>query len=895
MWLTRVFLQRWPLAIVFIVLTLFAGISSFKGLIVQRLPATASPTVGMRVTYSGASTTELRDTIVRPIEDQIAGSEDLTHVDSTIETGSAIIGAYFKLGSSPNQDLTEVIEAFNAAKSQLPSDLVTPVIRIFDPNAATVVSIGITSKTMSRAAVAALAYGQIAPAIEQLGGISNVLVAGNVQAAFNVTVDRDALAGYGLTLTDVVNTLSANNLRAPGGIAYQPGRETQIDVRGDIFSPSSLASIPIVSAQAPSTGGGAGPTYYGPSPYTGSLYGWTRPSQSISIGNVARVDDSSVPVRNAAFVNGKSGVELQVQKASNASEITVSDNVVASIPKLRKQFPAVKFAVDYVESTYSQQQVDGVERTLVEGVFLTAILMVLFLQSWRNAVVVMIAIPTSLCVALAAMNAMHLSLDTISLLAMTLVIGILIDDSTVVLENITRHSDAGEAPMLAAYNGRSEIGQAAIVITLVDVVVFLPIAFIGGAVGKQLAEFGVVVTVSTLTSLFVSFTITPTLAGVWALKSDWKPWKPIVLFDRAFEKVRSLYADRLLPAAMRTPWPVLVGAVVATVLAVLLIPTGLVGRDYIPDADQGQIFYTLTFAPGTPLDHTAEELRKVEKQVDRFADLESEVTNAGGFNSPFGGFVLEGNAGQINIFLRDGHKKPSQFYIDQLAGISKRIAPDAVEIAKEASDPTQGGPRQPIDETVSLPSGADPSKQAERVQAALAATPGAINVNGSAQTSLPQVAVQFDRPMARALGVSIGDGVDGDPRRVRRRRRRPSSSRPTVSSRSRSSIRRARRAPSPTCSRFRCARGTARSSTSATSRTSTLSPAPIVITRTNRADIVHIDASLASGYRALERDERLPLPRRKSSSMPADRDGQGLSRRASSTSWRRRSRASAGR
>ena len=175
-------------------------------------------------------------------------------------------------------------------------------------------------------------------------------------------------------------------------------------------------------------------------------------------------------------------------------------------------------------------------RTLVEGIALTAILMVLFLQSWRNAIVVMISIPTSLCVALIAMKLFHFSLDTISLLAMTLVIGILIDDSTVVLENITRHHEDGEEPMEAALNGRSEIGLAAIVITLVDVVVFLPIAFIGGPVGVQLSEFGVVVTVSTLTSLFVSFTITPTLAGVWALKSTWKPWKPVVAFDRGVKQ-----------------------------------------------------------------------------------------------------------------------------------------------------------------------------------------------------------------------------------------------------------------------------------------------------------------------------------------------------------------------
>ncbi len=847
MWLTRVFLQRWPLAVVFVVLTLLAGIISVRGLIVQRLPNTQTPTVGMRVTYSGASTTELRDTIVRPIEDQISGSQDLTHVDTTIETGSAVVAAHFKLGSNKNQDLTEIIQAYNAARSQLPSDLVTPVIRLFDPNAATVVSVGLTSSTLDQASIASLANGQIGPAIEQLGGISNVLVAGNVQASYNVNVDPSALAGYGLTLSDVVNTLGTNNLRAPGGIAYQPGRETQIDVRGDIDSPRALAAIPITSTQAASTGGGNAPTLYGPNPYTGSLYGWTRPSQSVFIGDIGRVEDGSVPIRNTTFVNGKPGIELQVQKAGNASEIDVSNEVIAALPKLQAQFPQVQMRIDFVQATYSKQQVDGVERTLLEGILLTAILMLLFLQSWRNAVVVMIAIPTSLCVALLGMKILGLSLDTISLLAMTLVIGILIDDSTVVLENVTRHHDDGEEPMLAALNGRSEIGQAAIVITLVDVVVFLPIAFIGGPIGVELAEFGIVVTISTLTSLFVSFTLTPTMAGTWSMKSSWKPWKPIVAFDRFFERVRKLYSDRALPAAIRRPWPIIVTAVALTFGAMLLIPFGLVGRDYIPDADQGQIFYTLTFAPGTPLTTTTAALRRIEARVDTFSDLESEVTSAGGFNSPYGGFVLEGNGGQINLNLKADHKQPSQHWIEELQRLSRELAPNAVALAKEASDPTQGGPRQPVDEVVSLPSGDDPTQAALRVQRVLEGTPGAINVNSSAQTALPQVAVQFDRAMARTLGVSIGDAstairaaFGGDTATELESQNGLVQVQVIYPQSAQHSLADVLSIP------IRASNGSIAHVGDIAHLS--VSPAPIIITRTNRLDIVHINASLAPGF-----------------------------------------------
>ena len=846
MWLTRLFLQRWPLSIVFIAVTLFGGFLAFRSLIIQRLPNTELPTVGMRLNYSGASTTELRDTIVRPIEDQIAGSQDLTHVDSTVQTGSATIASYFSLGSSPDEDLTQVIQAFNAARSQLPADLVAPVIRIFNPNAATVVSIGLTSKSLTRAALASVAYGQIAPAVEQVGGVSNVIVAGNVQSAYNVTVDPNALSGYGLTLTDVVNTLSANNLREPGGIAYQPGREVQVDVRGDITTPAAVAALPVLNGAAPSSGTGSAPTLYGPSPTTGTLYGWTRPSQSILIGDVAKVVDSSVPIRNYAFVNGQPGVELEVQKTIDASEIDVSDAVVKALPQLRRQFPAVDFRVDYVQSTYSQQQVEGVERTLLEGIALTALLMLIFLKSWRNAVVVMIAIPTSLSVTLFAMKMMHISLDTISLLAMTLVIGILIDDSTVVLENITRHAENGEERMKAALYGRSEIGTAAIVITLVDVVVFLPIAFIGGPIGVQLAEFGIVITISTLTSLFVSFTVTPTLAGVWSLRSQWKAWGWIEFLDRGFERVRGGYRW-LLPKALERPWPLLIVAALLLAGSIALLPTGLIGTDYIPGSDQGEIFFTLTFPPGSPLDTTVSVMHKIEQRIDAIPDLESEITNAGGFNSAYAGFILEGNIGQINVYLKQKRKQSTVHWLQYISNLGHQYAPNAVTLAKPASDPTQGGPTQPIDELVSLTDGGDPSAQAVRIRQALQQTPGAIDVNDSAENLLPQVSVIFDRAMARALGVSVGTAsiavraAFGGA--VATELESPNGlveveviyPRDTMNS-----------LANILAIPLRAANGSI-------VRVGDIAhleqaPTPVVITRTNRADVVHVDATVADGY-----------------------------------------------
>jgi HAE1 family hydrophobic/amphiphilic exporter-1 len=449
---------------------------------------------------------------------------------------------------------------------------------------------------------------------------------------------------------------------------------------------------------------------------------------------------------------------LLVQKQATASEVTVSNEVLRELPALERQFPDVEFQVAHVQSTFTEQQVEGVEHTLLEGIALTAVVMLFFLGSWRSAVVVMVAIPTSLGVTLFAMNALGLTLDTISLLAMTLVIGVLIDDSTVVLENIERHHALGEPPADAALNGRTEIGQAAIVITMVDVVVFLPIAFAGGQVAQELHEVAIVNTIATLTSLFVSFTITPTLAGLWALRSTWRPWPAIRWFNGRFEALRGQYHDRWLPAAIRRPWPILIGAVVLCVLAYLLVPTGLIGEEYIPAEDQGIIYAQVAFPPGHPLTETVAAMSRLEaatKQIVTPHDLQYEATISGAFSAAFGGFAQEGNAGQISVYLNTNRNTSTYGYAAKLLKRYEQLEPGA-SISVAAATQQGGGNQQQMDELVSSTTGDDPTPDAAKVFAALQSTPGATSVQNSATNAAPQMEVEFNRAALQAQDVSIG-------------------------------------------------------------------------------------------------------------------------------------------
>jgi HAE1 family hydrophobic/amphiphilic exporter-1 len=751
MWLTTLFVRRAPLVFVVLALIGLAGTIAWLSLVRQQFPNVSQPTISVAVTYNGASTTVMRDSIIRPIEDQISGSPNLQTLNATIQNGQATISAIFTLQSDENTDLVNVQKAVQAAGHNLPSDLTAPVVTVNDPSEAVVVTLQLASSKMTAAELNLTATGRIVPAIQQIPGVSNVNPGGQLTPAFEVTVDPARLSANHLTLNDVVSTVSGSNTREPGGIAYEANRETNIDIRGDIITPESILGLAI---SAPSTGNN-GPITGGQAA-SGAINPFTSAPAVLRVGDVASVIAGYEPRRQFASVNGLNSLFLQVQKASDASEVDASNNVLKFLPRLRAQFPDITFNIVNVQSKYTEQQLDGVVRTLVEGVVLTGIVMLFFLGSWRNAIVVLIAIPASLGVALFVMKMLGLTLDTISLLGMTLVIGILVDDSTVVLENIERHhEEMHQEPQESAISGRSEIGTAAIVITLVDVVVFLPIAFIQSQIGRQLAEFGIVVVIATLTSLFVSFTITPSLAGNWALKSPWKPWWIIRAFTTQFERLRQWYAHKALPLAMHHRVLIVAICFVSFVGAILLIPFGVVGEEFIPKQDRGEIYIQVQYPVGTPLTTATRTVLAFESAIRKNDDISADTAVAGAYAAPFGGFVSQGNVGQVHVWLRDDREHSTDYWVQQYRILGRKIAPNAIVSVIPATG-TAGGNSQPIDELVTDVAGGDPTAEADKAFKILQGTPGAVSVISSAAALAPQVELVFDRAKAQALDVSIG-------------------------------------------------------------------------------------------------------------------------------------------
>jgi HAE1 family hydrophobic/amphiphilic exporter-1 len=937
--ITQLFVNRPPLVFVLLAVIAIIGAFSLATLVQQQFPNIDFPTVNISASYPGASPSELRDAVVRPLEDAIAGAPDLDHITTSIQQNQASISATFTLDSNQTTDLTSVQDRIQTAKSALPVDLPAPSVRTFDPAQAVVVTLSLTSSSLSIAGLSAIVTNNIVPALEQVDGISSVGANGTVTPALEVTVDPAKLASLGYTPNDVVSSIQANNVRAPGGIVYLGNRETSIDIRGDVTTPQQIADLLLSGSTAVLTGatspsgtttqkfnsvtgatnqalalgasttsgttvaatstgsaGGApnstantGSTIGGsagatantgasnsgantsggaslsttsgpngtsgtPSPSVGNgatssgivnsgstalgsantttgaaittsgtsnpaaangpsasaatptprpafaattttgsgatstaavaaiggatSSGATIPSTTGGsgsassgaassatnpfststrlprVGDVAQVTDLYEPKRVASYVNGKYAITLNVQKATGASEVTSSENVVAALPALEAQYPDIAFNILNVQADETKAQLYGVLQTLVEGIVFTGIAMLFFLRSWRNALVVMIAIPASLLVTFFVMKLANFTIDTVSLLAMTLIIGILVDDSIVVLENVERHYEDGEAPRTAALLGRAEIGAAAVVITLVDVVVFLPIAFLPGQTGRFLGEFGVVVTIATLTSLAISFTITPSLAGNWSLLSNWRPPRFVLGFSDNFARLRNFYSERVLTRAFRHPKTVVAVSALLTAGAIALIPLGFIGFEFIPSVDRGQIFVSIQFPTGTPLSTTDASVRALTTAYLQLPDVGTITSTSGTSQAGFGGSVNLGSNGQLRVFLTANHKQSTDTVAHMMTGIGHRVIPAAKVVAVPATG-TRGGNAQPIDITVSNTRG-EPDAYAQQIFGVLADTPGTANVNSSALNLSPQFDIEFNRDRARALNVDIG-------------------------------------------------------------------------------------------------------------------------------------------
>jgi HAE1 family hydrophobic/amphiphilic exporter-1 len=570
MWLTRFSIQRPIIVAMFFIALAAFGTISYLQLGKNSQPNVNFPVVVVIASYPGASPAEMERLVVKPIEDQIDGIEHLDTLRATAQEGSAVVVAQFLLGTDLDFAAIDVQRRVDTARVFMPNDLDPPQV-IKNGADAPVMTYAVDSKTLTAAALADALNDRVISDIRHIPNIVGVSVSGAAQRQFDVNADPLRLMGAGATLGDVFSAIAANNANVPGGRIDKPTVETTVSIHAEVNSAQDIAALPMTVP------GGA--------------------QRVLRIGSVADVRDTYQEQRLISHMNGSPGLIMEVNRTITSDEIGSTKIVRAQMEEIRKKYPQIEFHELFAPADYTQASLNGVRDSLLEGIVLTALVLMLFLHAWRNAAVVMVAIPSSLLATFIVMRWMGLTLDNVSLMGLSLIIGILVDDSIVVLENITRHRDMGQSPNDAAISGRTEIGGAAIAITLVDVVVFLPLAFLSGIVGMYMKEFGIVVTVATVFSLFVSFTLTPVLAAKWSvLKRTAAPPKYLAWFQTGFERFNTWYKNRALPLAIRHRWMTFWFSLLLVVNAISLI-AGTQAMSAVAGVDGALVVLTLLWIP----------------------------------------------------------------------------------------------------------------------------------------------------------------------------------------------------------------------------------------------------------------------------------------------------------
>ncbi|MDB5026867.1 MAG: acriflavin resistance protein, partial [Candidatus Eremiobacteraeota bacterium] len=737
MWLTRFAVRQPTIVTLFFLAVALFGAIGYASMGKNIVPNIAIPMVTVSMSYPGASPAEMERLIVQPIEDQIQSVRHLDKVNATAVDGSATIIAQFKLGTDISSAASDITQAVNAARATLPSDLDPPVIGKVDVSAQPIVIEAITATGLKPAELSNLVVNEIEPTLKGVKGVGNVTVAGDYARQFYVEPDPGKLNALGVTMLDVNNAVSQGNVSMPGGRLDQPTREATIGVRADITSADQLAGLPLTAPGVTSS--------------------------EAHVGDVARVSDGFVDHRMLSTVSNHDSVLVSIARDVDSDTVGTTKSLRSTFGDLQKRYQALHFQEVSADNEFTMQSINGVLQNLGEGIVLTAIVLLIFLHVWRSALVVLIAIPASLLATFFISWMLGFTIDVLSLMGLSLTIGILVDDSIVVIENITRHREMGKNAEDAAIAGRSEIGGAAIAITLVDVVVFAPIAVMSGIIGQYMKEFGLVIVCATLFSLLVSFTLTPLLAAKWALVRRPRPistrnpvGRAIGMFLRWFDWVKVGYHDYWLPRALRRQALVFFGSGAMVVLAagLLFVPSlggpTLIPGEFQPYTEWGEAVITIQYPAGTPIGVTSASVQRLSAAFAAMKGVRSVSATTGRGSNGFSD-VMGGHIGELRVHLYDSERHEEHNVVAAAATLGA-LAPGARISAVGAQN--AGSP--PITYTVvGTPGPRDAF--AEKLAAFIAQNPSAQDAQTSNSASGPRLEIRIDRAAAAQAGVSPQD------------------------------------------------------------------------------------------------------------------------------------------
>lgn len=734
MTLTELAIKRPSFIIVIFTILIGGGLLSYNQLSYELLPDFSPPILTVTTMYPGASPATVETQVAKPLEDALSGLENISEVTTFSMDNASIVLLEFKASTNIDMALEDAQRKVNNILNDLPEGAKTPTLAKIDPNASPVLQVSAVAHNMDDREFMELMDKQLLPQIKQTRGVAEVQVIGGEKRAFRVDVDKDKLKMYGLSLAQVNQIVSAANVEFPTGKLKNETEQMTVRLAGKFQTVDDLKNLII----------------------------FTDGTSSVRLGEVADVSDGSEDVVTVSRFNGLNGIGLRIKKQSDANAVDMANLTKKKFKEIEEKYQkeGIKFTVATDTSLPTIESVDAVLHDLELAVILVAAVMLLFLHSLRNAMIVLIAIPASLISTFIAMYMLGYTLNLMTLLAMSLVIGILVDDSIVVLENIYRHLQMGKGRRKAALDGRTEIGFTALAITLVDVVVFSPVVFIEGTISDILRQFSIVVVVSTLMSLFVCFTLTPWLASRLAKETKLNPKNPFQLFLIWFENTIKSFTEgyvKLVGWSLRHKLIMGLGILVLFFASMATMGLGIVGQEFVAQGDQGKFMIKLKYDKSTTFEENNTTTLEIEQMILAQKDVVDIVfSNVGGPSSGMGAAAFgQENRSEITVKMKkDMQKKyPTLKYMNE---IRKKIQDKypGVEV-KALNMGMVDSEEAPIEIFLSSD---DPDllmKEARRMKNHILTIPGAKDPSISTDEFSPEVRIELNREKMGQLGLPI--------------------------------------------------------------------------------------------------------------------------------------------
>lgn len=732
--ISKLSVTRPTLVVVVFTVLLFLGFAGYKSLKYELLPPMTAPAFVVTVAYPGASPSEVENDVTKKLEEIISSVENIDHLQSTSYEGISMVGVSLKMSANVDNAIQDAQRRVNAGMESLPEGVRQPVISKIATSDLPVMKMGVTSH-QSSTEFYDLVKHIIQPELARIKGVAEVSLAGGNEREIRISLDPEKLKAYNLSSVQVLQAIQLSNAEFPAGKIQDSHSQTSIRLTGKFKVVDDIRNVVVLSGD-----NGA----------------------NVLVRDVAEVLDVEKESTELNRINGANSIGLSIKRQTGANAVEVCHQVSQKIAEMEKNYQAdqLKFEVAFDSSDFTEKAADSVMHDLVFAVFLVALVMLVFLHGLRNAVIVMIAIPLSIVSSFTGMYLLGYSLNIMTLLAISLVIGILVDDAIVVLENIYRHLEMGKNRHQATLDGRSEISFTAIAITLVDVVVFLPIGLSSGFIAPLIGPFALVVVITTLLSLLVAFTAIPLLASRFAKLEQLSNKKITGRFFLWVEHQINRFSNfihQLLVWAMGHKLITLATVTLLFVGSVMLIPAGFVGTEAFSLGDAGECVIQVEMPKDATLKETNLKVLEIERILKNKPEIKSIYTTVGATSEGMGMNANSANKAEIDVKLvdKDFREASSNVYANQLKNELMRTVAGA-KITAAVMNPMFGSTDDSPIQIIVMSSNPDSLiKYSAEIQQMVRQTPGTSNVKSSLENANTEIAIELDKKKMANLGLDM--------------------------------------------------------------------------------------------------------------------------------------------